>query len=216
MLFRSYKITPSGLTSDNYKISYVSGKLTVKDKTTVIAAKAVAQGKTSLVVSWNQVTDAASYELWATTCSSPSCQKVRTLGRSATSFTMTKLKENTNYRFYVLAKNAAGKTISKSQVGHVATGNVHGKYTNAKSLKVTTPKVTLSKGGTAKIKATQTKAVAGKELLNHRALLRYRSEKPAVATVDENGTIKAVGTGWCRIYVQTVNGLCQMVEVTVK
>ena len=58
--------------------------------------------------------------------------------------------------------------------------------------------------------------MAGKELLNHRALLRYRSETPAVATVDENGTVKAVGTGWCRIYVQTVNGIWQTVEVTVK
>ena len=100
--------------------------------------------------------------------------------------------------------------------GHVLIGNEKGNYTNAKSLSVANTKVTLSKGGKAKIKATQTKVEADKKLLDHTRLLRYKSDNKAVATVDSKGTIKAVGEGWCRIYVRTGNGICQTVEVNVK
>jgi uncharacterized protein YjdB len=108
--------------------------------------------------------------------------------------------------------------ISKSRTGHVVAGKYNEKNTNAKTLTANVTSVTLTKGATYKVSAKQTKAKKGKALLDggHAVLLRYRSENRAVATISANGTITAVGKGWCRVYVQSVDGIWQLIEVTVK
>ena len=68
----------------------------------------------------------------------------------------------------------------------------------------------------AKIKATQTKAKKGKKLCRHTALLRYRTDNANIATVSKNGVITAKGTGICKVYVQTANGIWKICKVTVK
>lgn len=105
--------------------------------------------------------------------------------------------------------------MSRSLTGHAITGNVKGKYTNAKSLKVSQSSVALDKGGTAKIRATQTKAKKGRKLCRHAKLLRYTSNDTSVATVSADGTVTAVGSGSCTVYVQTVNGIWKTVTVSV-
>ena len=97
------------------------------------------------------------------------------------------------------------------------TGNVKGKLTNAKSITLNTNAVTINKGGTAQLSASIKKAKKGKKLINstHAALVRYTSSNPAVATVNGNGTIYGVGIGYCKVYAQTVNGIWQIVDVTV-
>lgn len=201
-------------------------KVTVAKKTdtapkTVAAVRGIAKGKTALKFTWNKVKGAASYEIWMSKCNTDkkkySVKKVKTLGASKTSWTKKKLKKNTAYKFRVVAKDASGRVISKSLIGHAVTGNVCGKYTNAKSLRVKKSSFTLKRGGTAKIKATQSKARKGKKLLDggHAALLRYRSSDPSVAVVNSKGKITAKGTGNCLIYVQTVNGIWKTVKVSV-
>ena len=145
-------------------------------------------------------------------------KKVKTFGASKTSWTKKKLKSNTAYKFRVVVKDASGKVICKSLIGHALTGNVRGDFTNAKSLKVKKSSFTLKKGKTARIKATQTKAMKGKKLLDsgHSKLLRYKSNNTSVAKVSSSGKITAVGTGSCKVYVQTVNGIWKTVKVTVK
>ena len=45
--------------------------------------------------------------------------------------------------------------------------------------------------------------------------VKYKSENPSVATVDQNGLVKAVGTGKTVISARTVNGLIKNCEITV-
>ena len=183
----------------------------------VALVKATAKGKTALKFKWNKVSGAAKYEVWMAKCGKKSTiKKVKTLRAPKTSWTKKKLKKNTAYKFYVVAKDASGNVICKSVTSHAYTGNVRGKYTNAKSLKVKKSSFTLNKGGTAKIKATQKKARKGKKLCNHAKLLRYKSNNTSVAKVSSSGKITAVGSGTCTVYVQTVNGIWKTVKVTVK
>ena len=182
----------------------------------VALVKATAKGKTALKFKWNKVSGAAKYEVWMAKCGKKSTIKmVKTLRAPKTNWTKKKLKKNTAYKFYVVAKDASGNVICKSVTGHAITGNVRGRYTNAKSLSVSQSSINLNKGGTAKISATQKKAKKGKKLCKHAALLRYTSNNPAVATVDSNGNIKTVDAGSCTVYVQTVNGIWKTVTVNV-
>ena len=210
--------------------SFTMGKTNVKVRVTfrkkaaptakpVAAVKGIAKGQTSLKFTWKKVKGAAKYEIWMSRCNTSkkkySVKKVKTLGASKTTWTKKNLRKNTGYKFRVVAKDASGKVISKSVICHAYTGNVWGKYTNVKSLKLTKSSYTLKKGGKAKIKATQTKVRPDKKLCHHAKTLRYKSNNTSVAKVDKNGKITAVGTGECKIYVQTVNGIWKTVKVSV-
>lgn len=202
-------------------------KVTIAEKTEpapqpsqrpVAVVRGIAKGKASLKLTWNKVDGAAKYEIWMSKCNtadkSYSAKKVKTFDAGKTTFTK-KLKKNTGYKFYVAAKDSSGRLICMSLLGHAYTGNVRGKYTNAGSLRVSKASFTMSKGGRAKIKATQTKMKKGKKLNDHEKLLRYTSNDPSVAKVDGKGNITAVSTGKCKVYVQTVNGICKTVDVNV-
>ena len=185
----------------------------------VAVVKGVAKGNTSLNFTWNKVIGAAKYEIWMSRCNTSkkkySVKKVKTLDAPKTTWIKKKLKKNTGYKFRLVAKDASGKVIGKSIICHAYTGNVWGKYTNVKSLKLAKKSYTLKKGGKAKIKAIQIKARPDKKLCSHAKKLRYRSNNTSVARVDKNGNIKAVDTGECRVYVQTVNGIWKTVTVSV-
>jgi hypothetical protein len=215
----TYKIdiSKSNLSAKNYKISYKAGNLKVNDKVNRIAAKAIAKGKDQASISWNKVSGAASYEVYFSLCNTKGKEhqpkKIATV--KGTSYVVKNLKKNTFYKFYVIAKDSKGKQISKSLMGHFITGDVKGKETNAKSLKLNATKVSVKVGKTYKVKGTVAAVKKGKKLHTHCETLRFVSSNSAVATVDANGNIKGVGKGWCRIYVQTANGIWQTVEVTV-
>jgi len=186
----------------------------------VAAVKGIAKGKTSLKFTWKKVSGAAKYEIWMSRCNTSkkkySVKKIRTLEASKTSWTKKNLRKNAGYKFRVVAKDASGKVISKSAICHAYTGNVWGKYTNVKSLKLAKSSYTLKKGGKAKINAKQTRVRPDKKLCHHAKTLRYKSNNTSVATVDKSGKITAVGTGECNVYAQTVNGIWKTVKVTVK
>jgi hypothetical protein len=189
----------------------------VTDKAIVVVAGAKAKGRKALKISWNKVNGAAKYEIWMTKCGKKAkYEKVKTLIAGKTSFTKGRLKKNTAYKFYVVAKDSSDKVIGKSYSAHVYTNNYKGGYTNAKNLKLSEKSITLNKGEAAKIKATQTKVKKWKKLCKHTALLRYSTDNANVATVSKNGVITAKGTGTCKIYVQTVNGIWKTVAVNVK
>ena len=221
--YGKYYIKASGLKSDNYAIKYVDGKLTIKDRKLAgdLVAKANA-GNKKATISWNKVHGAAKYQIYFSLCNEgdkkyePKLYK--TVSASTSSFTIKKLRKNTYYKFYVTALDKSGKRIASTPHHHFCTNNVCGRYTNPKSVDPSKTKVTLNKGKTYKLSATVTKAKAGKKLTNgkHTQKLRYKSANNKVATVSANGTIKAVGSGWCRIYVMGANGIWKVVEVSVK
>ena len=102
-------------------------------------------------------------------------------------------------------------TIAASKTIHVTTGG--GKYGNAKTIKLNKTKVSLKKGKTVRITATQVKQ--SKKLKKHRSVC-YESSNTKVATVSSKGLIKAKAKGSCTIYVYAQNGIYKTVKVTVK
>ena len=223
-----YSITPvvDNLNENYYIANTVAGTLTVNDVPGVLVAQGTKSGSRGIRVSWNSVTGAASYDVYMSLCNTK--KKVytpayvgTTSGNSlrVTKLGKKKLKKRTCYKYYVVAKDASGKVIATSAMGHFITGNVKGKTVNAKSMSVNTSAITLTRGGTAKINASYTKAKKGKKykLLNssHEALTRYISTNTAVATVDANGYVYAAGRGYCKVYVLGVSGMWRIVEVYV-
>ena len=185
-----------------------------------IAAKGIASGKNAIKISWNKVEDADKYAIYFSKCNTKdkeyTCKKIKTVKAGTLSYTKAKLNKNTSYKFYVEAIDKDGKTISKSLKGHTYTGNVKGKYTNAKSVKVSKSSYTLDKDASATIKASVVKVKSGKKLSTHVNKLRYTSSDKAIAKVSSNGKITAVGSGDATIYVQAANGIWATCKVTVK
>jgi len=213
----SYKITASGLSSDNYKIKYKQGTLKVNNKVTRLMAKAIAKGSNKGVISWTKVTGATSYEIWLSRCNAKG--RTYTLKRVATvkgtKWTTGKLSGNTFYKFRIVARTSSGKI--SSSIGRFATGNASGKYTNAKNLSVNKTAVSIAKGKTFKIRAKSAKVRNNLKLpTNHASNFRYFTDNSKVAKVSSSGVIKGVGKGWCRVYVQTGNGIWKIIQVTVK
>jgi hypothetical protein len=205
----------------NYTIAgTVYGKLTVDYVNLDLLAQGKTSGNKAVRISWNNVTGAASYDVYISKCNigKKKYTPKRVGSTKGTSLRVKKLKKNRCYKFYVVAKDANGVRIAKSKMGHVATGNVAGKYTNAKKLTVGAKTVVLSRGSSSKISSTLKKAKSNKKLLDqgHGALRRYFSNNPSVATVSSTGVITGLTEGWCKVYVQSLNGLWQEIEVYVK
>ena len=216
----TYKIKASGINNANYSVSYRDGDLTVSDVQSVLVAQGVASGKKRVRLTWNEQTGADSYEIYFAKCDTKkkkyAFKKAATVGAGTLSYTKKKLSKNSSYKFKVVALKG-GSPIAESAVIHLVTGNVQGKYTNAKAISVSTTAVTVSRGGSAKVDVSLKKAKKKKKLLNggHAALVRFTSSNPAVAVADGNGNIYGVDSGYCRIYAQSVNGLWQTIDVTV-
>ncbi len=198
---------------------------TVSTVKPVLVAKGIAKGSKSVNLSWNKVKDADRYVIYFAKCNIKgkkyTCKKIKTVNAKTLKWTKNKLKKNTEYKFYVVAQKKSGgkyKTIAKSNMGHFITGNVHGKYTNPKSLKLSKTALTLKKGKTAVIKSSIRKVKKNKKLLpvRHMAKLRYISNNPAVAAVNAKGNVTAKAKGTAVIYVQTINGIWKTCKVMVK
>ena len=181
-----------------------------------------------VLVKWGGAPDAESYEVWAGYCGNDSTlKKVRTLGADQRSFLITSLdrKKPDPEKFISVTVKAYRKVEGKNTeimhtiYAHVVI-NTNPKYTNA--AKVTLPGTTFSlkTGGTAKIKASEVLANKKKMALSKvhipRSRFRYESTKPSVASVDENGTVTAVGKGTCTVYVYALNCRYGKITVTVK
>ncbi len=189
----------------------------------VIVAKGTASGQKAIRISWNKVSGADRYVIYMTRCDTGKekrvTKKVKVISGNRTSWKKTRLKKKTAYKFKVVAqKKQNGKyvTLATSKLGHVITGNVWKTCTNPKKLKLKKSSFSMTKGKKVTIRATVTKAKAGKKLLTHAKRLRFTSDNPAVASVNAKGVVTAKGKGSCRIYVQAVSGLWKTVKVTVR
>ncbi len=184
-----------------------------------IQAKASKTTSKSVKLSWNKVKGADGYLVYGNRCNSGGkkypYKLIKTVNKGSTkSYTQSKLKKGTFYKYMVCAyKLVDGKkiTIAASKTIHVTTSG--GKYGNAKSLKLNKTKVTLKKGKTFKIKAKEIKQ--SKKLKKHRSIC-YESSNTKVATVSKKGVIKAKAKGSCTVYVYAQNGMYKAVKVTVK
>ncbi len=211
----SYAVVPSmdAQTLVNYTVNLEDGTLQVNDKSLGLVARGLAKGKKKGALAWNGVTGATSYEVWMAPCSSKSFKRVATVG--GTSYVTKKLKKNKFYKFYIVANTPYGRIYSSQS--HFCTGNKAKKLTNAKSLKINAGSVGLNKGDSFTIGKSAKKAKKKLKFpgAKHGGNFRFMSDNPEVATVNGAGTITAVGSGWCRVYTQTTNGIWQVTEVYV-
>ena len=182
--------------------------------------------KKGMTISWNKIKGAAGYDIFFARCNHDKKKiipkKAKTIkGNKIFKWTKSKLKKGTAYKAYVKAfvyKNGKKSYVRTSPLMHSYTGNGTKKYTNAKSVSVNKPKVTLKKGKTFKIKSKVSKVEKNKKLMpkSHAVTLRYMTSNKKIATVSKSGKIKAKAKGTCYIYAYAHNGVSKRITITVK
>ena len=120
-----------------------------------------------------------------------------------------------NMKFYLVAYDSSGKRIGKTLYCHFAGKNC--KYTNPKTLKLSTKKLTIKVGQSAKIKASIKYEDKKKKPLSekHAPRFRYVSDVPEIVAVDKTGKVTGISPGTCDVYVCLQNGISKHVSVTV-
>ena len=114
----------------------------------------------------------------------------------------------------------AYKTVNKKKMPIAASVVIHaptkgGKLTAAKELKVNKTSVSVKKGKTFQIKASEVKEEKKKTIQQHRKI-KYESDNKKVVTVEPNGKLKGVKKGKATVYVYAQNGIFKTIKVTVK
>ena len=170
-------------------------------------------------LSWNVVKDADGYELYGARCNAKGKRyrvtQITDLGApTLTAWMCTGLKKNTYYKFAVRAyqiKNGRKTYLVRSRAAHAPTSG--GTYGYIRQVDVKTPDVTMTAGGSYTIRPVVDRSGLRQNFHN---TLRYESSDISVATVDENGRIKAVGKGRAVVYVYATNGCYAVVLVVVR
>ena len=230
-----YVIKVTYIENANYDVTTVNGTYTVTDRITAnertkgknkinSAVKATVNKNGSVTAKWGAVANADKFEIYANYCSKDNeFKKIKTVKGSVHSFDITKLHgkkldQKKAVKIYVVAYrkvNGKYEKITRSISLHVV-GKKDTKSSNAKAIKVKKDAFTLKVNKTATIKPTLVLKNSKKKAVEHVAKFRYQSTNTAVATVDKNGKIKAVGKGNCTIYIFANNGKLKSVKVTVK
>ena len=213
--------------ADSFHKNWLSNKDPKGTKFAPLKLRSGKQTKTSVTLNWNKNSKAKNYIVYGNLSGSENkLKKLKTVTGSSTTVKKAgkSLKSGKYYKFIVMAVDKNNKVVSTSKMIHVATKGTN-KATNYKALKVkvkkaggkykTVKSVTLKKGKTAQIKATQVKTSTKAKV---RSILgaRYESSNTKVATVTTAGKIKATGKGTCTVYIYTQNGLSKTVKVIVK
>ena len=197
--------------------SKLSGKAVYRLKLPVFFAKGKAK-KNSIVVSWKKYTGAAGYDVFWCYCNgSINYKKAGTVKNGKLSMTHKNLKSNREYKYFVAAyKMVKGRKIyiAKSNEVHVAMKKA--RTTNAFSIKVNRTTVILKPGKTFRLKCQLTSENRKKKLLSHPSSYRYYTTNSKIATVSQNGVIRAKAKGSCSIYILACNGVYKRVTVKVK
>ena len=197
--------------------SKLSGKDVYRLKLPVFFAAGKAQ-KNSIVVSWRKYPGAAGYDVfWCYCDGSINYKKAGTVKNGKLSMTHKNLKSNREYKYFVAAyKMVKGRKIyiAKSNEVHVAMKKA--RTTNAFSIKVNRTTVILKPGKTFRLKCQLTSENRKKKLLSHPSSYRYYTTNSKVATVSQNGVIRAKAKGSCSIYILASNGVYKRATVKVK
>ena len=197
--------------------SKLSGKDVYRLKLPIFFATGKAQ-KNSIVVSWRKYPGAAGYDVFWCYCNgSINYKKVGTVKNGRLSMTHKNLKSNREYKYFVAAyKMVKGRKIyiAKSNEMHVAMKQA--RTTNAVSIKVNRTTVILKPGKTFRLKCQLTGENRKKKLLSHSSPYRYYTANSKIATVSQNGVIRAKAKGSCSIYILASNGVYKRVTVKVK
>jgi hypothetical protein len=182
----------------------------------------IKQVGSKIKVSWGEVQDAGSYEVYVAYAGKAYPKKpVKTV--TGTSVTISKigkkkLDATKSFKVYVTAKKADGSEVLATSARGKVFGKKNGKYTNVKTLKIKNQNVALKAGEKTKIKVSVVKVDKKKKLKAKKSgkLLRYVSSNPRIARVSAKGEITGVSAGSCTIYVSATNGVSKKVNVTIQ
>lgn len=195
----------------------------VKVKQLLLEATKIKSTSTKLV--WETLPDAEGYDLYQSKCNvGTKTYKVKYTktfkdGEKHT-YLLKGLKKGVWYKNRIYAwKMVDGKKviIGKSlTVHHYHKKNKDkSKWSNPTGIKLSKTKLTIAKGKTAKITA-KALVPSKKNLGKHGKRIRYVLSNTAIASITENGKVKAKKKGKCTIYVVVQSGLKKKVKVTVK
>ena len=130
------------------------------------------------------------------------------------------LDKRESYKGYVRAwKRVDGQKIyigKASPQVHAVSGGYTNHECNTRSVTLNKARLTLKAGRSATLKAKLKGVKPGMNLLDHVPRVRFYSTDANVATVDDGGTVKAIGKGTCTVYAIANNGVRSKVKVTVK
>ena len=198
-----------------------NGKTEEQNALTLNAGLKVSQTGKKITVKFGKVAGATSYEVYVAYCGQKFPTKATATTKknsvSITKLNGKKLNLKKNFKVVVVAKKSKAK-LGKTITAHVV-GRKNVKYTNAKSIKITSKTaLTLKKGKKSQIKAKTILVDSKKKQLTdaHAKEFRYASSNKKVATVSKIGKITAKGKGTATIYVYSRNGYAKKVKVTVK
>ncbi len=183
----------------------------------ILRLRSTKQGKTYNTLTWQKVSGATSYVIYASKCgNSNKIKKIATVKKNT--YTHKKLKKKTYYKYVVVAVKSTvigTRTVSISKMIHVSTKG--SKYGNFKKVSVTKTVLAkakkLKKGKSLKLGA---KAVKASSKAKIHVKLRYQTSNKKVATVSSKGVVKGVGKGSCYVFVYAQNGVYKKIPVTVK
>lgn len=181
----------------------------------------------SLAVVWGKVIDADGYEIYMQQCYKDfdSNSKVKVVKGAANTRTVISKINNKSLAEYGIVKtqvraykyvNGKKKYVDISVMLHTVISS--SEYTNVKSMSLAKKAYTLNVNQTAVLKPVLTKVNPKKKLLgkDHGRFVLYYSTNKNVATVSAAGKITAKASGKCTVYVITVNGVTQPVQITVR
>ena len=176
-------------------------------------------GKTSLIGTWQPMEDADGYDVFFAPGGESFDGVYRTLSPEKTDLSFKHLKKKTVYKMRVSAfiLSAGQKScICESHKVHCITGGCTKKHTNAAEVKIRDSRLKMSVGDKKAISASVIGQDPDKDVIPCGSLLRYLSEDTSVAVVSEEGKVRAVAPGKCRVFVIAPNGIRSSVEVSVQ
>ena len=213
--FEAAEAAITGMTSDNDLPGSVFSKLQLRSKK---------QTKTSITLSWKNVTGAKKYIIYGNKCGKKTKPKKLATVKAKDAKTYTKkfrkvagskINKGTYYKFMIVAIDKDNKVVSSSKIIHVATkggkvGNVSKVTTKAKK-----NKVSIRKGKKFKLAGKQVAASKKLKVKKHRAVT-YETTNPKVAKVSKKSVITGKKKGSCYVYAYAQNGVYVKIRVTVR
>ena len=183
-----------------------------------LTARVTKRTNSALTLKWTKQKNADGYLIYGNKCGKGNKMKLlKTIKKNGTvSYTQKKLKKGTYYKYMVVAyKNVNGQKmpIAASVVLHAPTKG--GKLTVAKSVKVNKAKVSVKKGKSVTIKATENKEEKKLKVKTHRAV-KFESSNKKIAKVNAKGKITGKKKGTATVWAYAQNGIFKAIKVTVK
>ena len=182
-----------------------------QDPTPKLLLCKVSSANTSHTLRWNPVKSADGYEIYGAK-SNEKYKRLQTVGNKSVRWKHKKLKNGTQYKYYVKAyKKVGGKRVILAQSLLVYSTTTGGKYGNPSKIAVKKTHVSVKSGKKIRLRVN----VTGKKVSKTGKKVRYVSSNPSVATVSKKGVVIGKKRGSCTIYCIAQNGLYKEVKVKV-